>query len=171
MTRELLLLLGVIAMLAGCCPATPVPAEPWPVYLSAIRPAPGKSYTVEEYEDLALSYVGGEARVPGICFTVYPASLVEPGDFLTAEQFLGRVSLVVDGQTKRFHHSLFKTDYPAVPISDPETSQVIAQIPEGSPLSVCYAASLGAGVHTATVAISRTSGVEETYTWQFIITP
>lgn len=53
---------------------------------------------------------------------------------------------------------------------DQETGHILWQEPNGSPLSLCYAADLGIGYHQVDLVIEQTSVEEERYSWSFEIT-
>jgi hypothetical protein len=144
------------------------PSASVPDYLMTLGPAPGAHYTLAEYEDLAASF-GWGATVPGICFSVTPVLLLEPGDFPTAEEWLSRMYIIVDGKRITEYHSLLKTDTLGLGHRDPKTGEYLYQAPAGSPFRVCYAAALGIGTHTVTVVISKTSGEVASHSWSFYI--
>jgi hypothetical protein len=171
MVRGYRSLVGILLVLTGCRPITPVSVQPVPRFLDEIVPEPGASYTLPEYDSLASSFLMWEPDAdPGICFTVFPLHLLEPGDFPTKRGFLNQIYLVVDGTEFTKYQGLYTTDFPAGELIDPETGEIIAREPEGSPLGVCYSVPLGAGMHSATVVVHKTSGTVLSYTWPFTIT-
>ena len=142
---------------------------PLPKYLLFVAPNPGESLTITEYKELAIS-LGWDATMPGICLSVSPGPLLEAGDTPTAEEWLGQMSLIVDDKVITEYHSLLKTDSLGGEWRDPTTQELIKKEPEGSPLRVCYAATLGVGQHTVTVVVEKSSGELATYTWTFALT-
>jgi len=133
-----------------------------------LGPAPGEHYTLSEYENLAPS-IGWGSDVPGICISVTPVLLLEPGDFPTAEEWLSRMYIIVDGKTITEPQSVLKTDTIGLGHQDPDTGEYVYKAPDGSPFGICYEVALGIGKHTATVVISKTSGALVSYSWPFYI--
>jgi len=143
--------------------------EPLPEYLGFLKPGPGETYTLTEYENLAPTMWIG-ATEPGICFSIFVSIFMEPGDFPTAEEWLKNVYLVVNTTLIPDYHSLLKLDSEGLIATDPKTGEIIWKEPSGSPLRVCYAVPLEIGQHTASIVVEKTSGEQITYTWPFTIT-
>jgi hypothetical protein len=177
MFKKSLGMLGMFLLLFGCQPVEVEVTEAVPVmtslpsYLKSTIPEPGKSYTLTDYETLATSRFWG-AGEPAICVYISATPFVEPGDFFGAaiHWVEDRVYLVVDDTIITEVHSLGPTDSEGGEKIDPETGKVIARGPDGSPMTICYAAPLDTGIHTATLVVKKTSGEQVTYTWQFRIT-
>lgn len=154
-----------------CAPfktATPR-VSPRPDYLLGIAPNAGEVLTVQEYERLAPS-LGWDATLPSICLSIEPYPLMEPGNFPTAEEWLSRVSVTVDGRVIDTHHALLTTDRMGIQLSDPDTGELLKRAPDGSPFRLCYAATLGLGVHNVTLNVMKQPGEAATYTWSFELT-
>jgi len=176
MKRDLYIL-GLIVMLSGCCidlepdqiSITPVPVFE---YLS-VRPSPG-IYTQEEYVEINAWSPLCEANPGCIFLSIDPFPLVEPGDFLTVEDWMERITVMVDGSIVYGIEGsqeglVFTTASFGRPIYDPETNEIIAQSPDGSPFTLCYSAPLDVGQHIATVIIVTTSGSQFSYSWPVTI--
>jgi hypothetical protein len=97
---------------------------------------------------------------------------MEPGDhFDSGPQWVrDRVYLIVDDQVIKTYHKLVETDSTGGEGISSDTGEVIWKAPDGDPFNVCYKVVLGVGLHTATIVIEKTSGEQETFTWQFRIT-
>jgi hypothetical protein len=96
---------------------------PLPDYLGAVFPGPGEHYTLTEYENLAPS-LHWEAQVPCVCLSVSPIPFLEPGDLLTAQQWLSRVHLVIDDE-RVTRHSVLETDSDTGYHYNPETGDLV----------------------------------------------
>jgi hypothetical protein len=147
----------------------PAAITPLPDYLWAVVPDPGERLTIAQYEKLAPS-LGWNATAPGVCVSIAPRRFMEPGDFPSAEEWLAQVHLSVDDRLIAEHHSLLKTDSKGAWLEDPETGSLIWKEPDGSPLRVCYAATLGAGQHIVELVVVKTSGESVVYKWFFVLT-
>ena len=139
-----------------------------PEYVGFVSPGSGESLSMAEYQALAPS-LGWNASEPGICVSFFPIPLLEPGDTPTAKEWLSQVHLVIDDDIVTQYHSLLQTNSEGGRLVDPDTGELAWKEPDGSPLMVCYAASLGIGDHTATIVVAKTSGEQVTYTWSFAI--
>jgi hypothetical protein len=152
---------------------SPIPFEPLPRSIEFTYPSPGAVVNIDEYvgEDGQGYYFGVNA--PSICvsFLPYPF-LLEPGDFLTSDDVLERLSLKIDGIT------LSEVDFdqielatisgmPRVP-DDLETGRPEASVPEGRYV-VCFKVDLEPGMHSATFTAQKTSGEKIEYTWSFFL--
>lgn len=152
---------------------SPIPFEPLPRSIEFTYPSSGAIVNIDEYigEDGQGYYFGLNA--PGICvsFLPYPF-LLEPGDFLTADDVIKRMSLEVDGSTYDtvdFHkvELVMFEGVPRVPI-DPETGEPEATVPEGRYV-VCFKVNLEPGMHSATFSAQKSSGEKIEYTWPFFL--
>lgn len=139
---------------------------PKPDFLWTTAPGAGETLSVEEYELLGPSS-GWGATLPSVCFSVDPWPLLEAGESPTIEEWLARVSVIIDGRAMDAHHSLFETDMPGGVLLDPNTGDVVKRAPDGSPFGLCYAATLEVGVHIVTLNVTEQSGEAVTYDWSF----
>lgn len=194
--RSVLAALIILLVLGGCQPelhptSTPVSETPLPatptftvattptvgstVDISSVSeylkawPAPGKTYSITDYQKLAPSLQWG-ATVPGICVYVWPFPFLDPGDFPTTEEWLDRIRLVVDSESITEYHSILMTDSFGREITvDTETDKLHYREPDGSPYSICYAVSLGIGRHAVAFAVEKSHGEEIAVTWEFTL--
>ncbi|MGD8625851.1 MAG: hypothetical protein PVJ34_15040 [Anaerolineae bacterium] len=139
-----------------------------PEYIGFVSPHPGESLSMAEYKALAPS-LGWNASEPGICVSLFPHPLMEPGDTPTAKEWLSQVHLLIDGDIITKYHSLLETNSEGGRLIDPDTGELVWKEPDGSPFGVCYAASLGIGYHTVTIVVEKTSGEQVSYAWSFAI--
>ena len=185
MHKKAEVLIAIVLLVSACNqisntqPATNIHTSPTPELLAvtelsfpdhilAVIPEPGESYTLDEYQTLAPA-LRWNATEPSVCVSVAPAPLLIPGDFPTEREWLARVNLVIDNQLIENYHSLLKTNSLGLILRDPETGDILAEEPDGTPYRICYAAELIPGQHTVTLVIQTSLGEEDTYTWMFNI--
>lgn len=150
--------------------ATPtIEIHPLPVDIGRIFPESGSTVSLSEFEQAASTFVEDPVR-PGICLVVHLVELVEPGDFLTAEEWAMRMYLIADDKTILHPYATHLAYSQSGYLLEPDTHEVIGLIPEGSPLGVCYEAQLEIGQHVATFVAEMTSGEQMRYTWPFTLT-
>ncbi|MCC6605660.1 MAG: hypothetical protein IT327_20805 [Anaerolineae bacterium] len=151
---------------------SPMPFEPLPRFIETTYPSPGAVVNLDEYTEDGLGYYFG-LSAPGICVSFLPYPFIlEPGDVLTSEDVIERLSLEVDGSTYGTVDSyqvelVMFEGVPRVPI-DPETGEPEASVPEGRYI-VCFENDLEPGMHSATFSAQKTSGEKIEYTWPFFI--
>jgi len=163
-------------------PPTIVPtveSQPLPMYIARIHPEPGSSVSMVELEQEAHTFFFDPTQVisvtrvpvmPSVClYIVFLGEIVEEGDFLSSEDWLLRMRLVLDGEIMpRPYATEFAYSIPA-DMLDPDSGAVIGRFPE--PVSICYDAQTASpGQHTATFVVKKTSGEELAYTWSFTVT-
>lgn len=139
-----------------------------PEYLPFVIPESGSRYSLCEYRELAPS-LRWNATEPGVCVSISPIWLLEPGDFPTTQEWLAQMYLQIDDQVITEPHSLLETDSFGFELYDPETGKVVGREPDGTPFRVCYSVPLGPGLHTATLVVTKTSGEKVSYSWDFLI--
>jgi hypothetical protein len=153
---------------------TPLPrlkAEPLPEFLEWVYPKPGTAWTMEAFvQEAWIWFIPGETVLePAICISFLTFALFEPGDDLTVEEALNRLSVEVDGIvfTDLGDH-LLSDDFPLLP-RDPQTGAPSARFEGGSIILACFPVEIDPGLHTASFVARKSSGNELRYTWSFIL--
>jgi hypothetical protein len=143
--------------------------HPLPLDIRRIYPEPWSIVSSAEFEEGSSTFVEEPPR-SSICLSITFFELVEPGDFLTVEEWLMRMYLIVDDEIVTQPFATHLAYNPPADLIDPETSKVVGQLPEGRPVNVCYDVQLAPGQHTATFIAEKTSNEEMKYTWSFVLT-
>lgn len=130
-------------------------------------PDPQEVITLETYRN-GYHYPSDAHPSPGgakssICAHIDPSPLLEPGD---DEYPASRVNVLVDGAEVDMFDAYFRMAGQLVLFDD--AGQIVATA--GGPLVLCWAASLGSGIHTATITAQKTSGETMSYSWSFELT-
>lgn len=144
------------------------PLGQMPPFLGYVVPEPDSCYTVAAYEELASLSSLHEFMGPGICFSIDPFPLMEPGDFPTTEAFLLRIRMIIDENLISHYRSATEEGF-VYEHRDIETNELLWRIPEGAESQVCFEVALDPGDHVATIIFERTSGKMEQFTWLFTL--
>lgn len=140
-----------------------------PDYIARILPEHNGQYSLSEYEQLAKNTSWG-INSAGICISVEAAPLMEPGDFLTAKEFIDRISIRIDDSLIAEPSSILHFEIAGIEKRDPVSDEIVWKAPDGFPAGICYEKELSIGQHFGEVLIQRSSGEEVKYNWSFVIT-
>lgn len=143
---------------------------PLPDFLYVVFPEPGATYTLAEFDELTEKY-SSIAASGEVFFDVRLQELIEEGDiFNDVEEYFPRISARIDGQLYTEPQAYLRTNEWHQTYRNPETGEILYQLPGGMPFSLYYPMEREPGVHTVEVEIRKTSGEIVSYSWSFLLT-
>ncbi len=150
-----------------------IETAPLPEYLGYVFPEPQSTVDLgnDRYNDKfkeELNTIHFGPTEPSICLGVDSAPLMDIGDTPSTDEFLEQMRLIVDGQTitePNFFegYDSFGEEWYS------EDGDFLFRTPDGMAFNVCWQGPLNSGVHIVDYVFTRTSGVEEMYSWSFEI--
>ena len=149
---------------------TTIPQKELPIYLRAVSPWPGGTFSKLDYSQMALVplYQGEE---PGVCIIIGPYMFMEPGDFYSADEWINnQVELNVDNVINIRPNTISLTNSFGAEKWNLETGELEWKEPDGSPIAACYSIMLDVGLHNVTLEVRTTSGKVTSYSWAFVLT-
>ena len=166
---SILIFMLFVGCVSGESPGDPttveIRVEPTPSHIKGLWPEPGTTYTVEEYRE----YRGFDQRAPGVCVTFDVQPFLAPGNFLSVEQLLTRFKAEIDGQQFAEPDYVFLRDSFGYSVFDPESGELLYEVPPGGPYFICFSTELEPGLHSVTFSGTKTSGKELSYSWSFTL--
>jgi hypothetical protein len=139
-----------------------------PRFLEQVSPEPESTLSLLEYAE----------RQSTVCVVFVVEEILEPGDFLHAEDVVKRIALLIDGHASE-DLATGKKDYEDYCTSNIQMEKIMLFDDDGNviasgpgPLgSRCWSIALEPGKHEATVRVHKTSEAVLEYTWTFTLAP